>query len=67
LSGRFHQARLMPNKDAPLAAAPRLNDCLEWAMPTINSRLHDFKRVTGKEPRSFRQFATDFAGAFGKA
>jgi len=26
----------------------------------------DFKRVTGKEPRSFNQFATDFAGAFGK-
>jgi nucleoside-diphosphate-sugar epimerase len=27
----------------------------------------DFERVTGKAPRSFRQFATDFAQAFGKA
>ncbi len=27
----------------------------------------DFKRVTGKAPRSFKQFATDFAGMFGKA
>jgi uncharacterized protein YbjT (DUF2867 family) len=26
----------------------------------------DFKRVTGKAPRSFKQFATDFAGAFGR-
>ena len=26
----------------------------------------DFKKVTGKNPRSFKQFATDFAGAFGK-
>jgi uncharacterized protein YbjT (DUF2867 family) len=27
----------------------------------------DFRRITGKAPRSFQQFATDFAGAFGKA
>lgn len=27
----------------------------------------DFQRVTGKAPRSFMQFATDFAGAFRKA
>ena len=27
----------------------------------------DFQRVTGKAPRSFKQFATDFAGVFGKA
>ena len=27
----------------------------------------DFKKVTGKAPRSFKQFATDFAGVFGKA
>ena len=26
----------------------------------------DFKKVTGKNPRSFKQFATDFAGVFGK-
>jgi hypothetical protein len=26
----------------------------------------DFNRITGKEPRSLRQFATDFATAFGK-
>ena len=27
----------------------------------------DFKRVAGREPRSFKQFATDFAAAFGRS
>jgi nucleoside-diphosphate-sugar epimerase len=26
----------------------------------------DFQRITGKPPRSFKQFAMDFAGVFGK-
>lgn len=43
-----------------------LDYLMSW--PTKDTELNDaFERVTGKKPRTFDQFARDFAGAFGGA